>query len=331
MTDRVLRWGLISTAGINSALISPIGVSARSKLVAVASRSLGRAQEYAREWNIPTAHGGYENLLADPDVDVIYNALPNTLHTEWTVKAADAGKHILCEKPLSITVEDVDRMVDAAERNGVVLFEAYMYRHHPQTLKVQELVQQRAIGEVRVIRPVFSYTLDRPGDIRLDPNLGGGSLWDVGCYPVSFAQAITGSAPTEVVGWQDVGETGVDMTFAGQMRYAGDVFAQFDCSFQAPLRTRTEVIGSEGALSIEHPWKPSIEGPAGIRLQRGENEEAIDIEDVDPYLCEVQAMEACVLDGADPLLSLSESRGIMATLTALYESARTGRTVSLGG
>lgn len=329
MSNNVLRWGLISTAGINRAVIPPLRESERSELVAVASRDLERAHDYARQWDIPTAHGGYEDLLADPDVDVVYNPLPNTLHREWTVKAAEAGKHILCEKPLATTLDDVDAMIEAAERHGVVLFEAYMYRHHPQTLKVQELVRERAIGDVRLIRAVFSYTMDRPGGIRANPDLGGGSLWDVGCYPVSFAQAVMETAPLDVFGWQDVGQTGVDMTFAGQLRFADDIFAQFDSGFQAPLRARAEVIGSDGTLSVAHPWKPHIEGPAGIRLQRGDTDEMIEIEAIDPYLCEVQAMEACVLDSADPILSLSASRDIMATLTSLYESARTGRPVAV--
>lgn len=329
MTERVLRWGLISTAGINRAAIPAIRASARSELVAVASRDLNRAQTYARQWGIPRAHPSYEDLLADPDVDVVYNPLPNSLHCEWTVKAADAGKHILCEKPLAVSLEAVDRMIAAARRNQVVLFEAYMYRHHPQTLEVQKLVRQGAIGDVRLVHAVFSYTLDRPRDVRLDPDLGGGALWDVGCYPVSFAQAITGSAPVEVFGWQNLGDSGVDMTFAGQMRFADGVLAQFDSSFQAAFRARAEVVGSRGTLILDQPWKPGIDGPAGIRLRRGNGEETVSVEDVNPYLCEVQAMEACVLDGADPILSLPASRDIMATLTALYESASSGQPVSV--
>ena len=329
MADETLRWGLISTAAINSAVIPGIRAAERSELVAVASRDLNRAQSYAREWDIPRAHGSYQDLLADPGVDVIYNALPNTLHCEWTVKTAEAGKHTLCEKPLAVTVDEVDQMMAAAEQNDIVLFEAYMYRHHPQMLKLQELVEDGTIGDVRVVRAVFSYTLDRPSDIRVAPDLGGGSLWDVGCYPVSFARGVVGAAPLEVSGWQRLGEAGVDMTFAGQMRFADDVLAQFDCSFEAPLRAEAEVIGSQGTLSVAHPWKTSISGPAGIRLRRGDSEETIAIADVDPYLCEVQAMEACVLDGAAPVLPLSESREIMATLTALYESADTGQPVAV--
>jgi xylose dehydrogenase (NAD/NADP) len=329
MTNHPLRWGLICTARINQALIPPIRASERSELVAVASRTLARAKKYARQWDIPRAHGSYEALLADPDVDVIYNALPNGLHCEWTVKVADAGKHVLCEKPLALTVEEVDRVIEAAERNEVVVFEAFMYRHHPQTLKVQALMRQGAIGDLRLVQAVFSFPLNRSGDVRLDPAMGGGSLWDVGCYPVSFAQAVVGADPLEVFGWQVLGESGVDLTFVGQMRFAGGALAQFDASFQAPERWGAEVVGSEGVIDLETPWKPGMDGPPAIRLRRGDDVELIAIKDVDPYLCEVEAMADCVLDGADPIVSLSDSRGNVATINALHESARTGKPVLL--
>jgi len=332
MPARPLRWGLICTARINRSVIPAIRASERAELVAVASRDLAQAQDYARRWDIPKAHGSYQALLNDPEVDVIYNALPNNLHCEWTVKAAEAGKHILCEKPLALTVEEVDRMIEAARRNRVVLLEAFMYRYHPQTLKAQELVRQGAIGDLRLIRAVFSYTLDRPGDVRLDPALGGGSLWDVGCYPVSFARAIVGSDPVEVFGWQVLGDSGVDMDFAGQMRFADGTLAQFDSSFQAVFRWGAEVIGSQGMLVLDNPWKPgAAREPVGIRLLRDGGEERVSVEGVNAYLCEVEAMADCILDGAQPILSLSDSRGNVATLNALYQSARMGRAVSLPG
>jgi xylose dehydrogenase (NAD/NADP) len=330
MADRRLRWGLICTARINRSLIPPIRTSDRSELVAVASRNLGRAQEYAREWDIPRAHSSYQSLLDDPGVDVIYNALPNDLHCEWTVKAADAGKHILCEKPLALTVEEVDRMAEASRRNGVVLQEAFMYRYHPQTLKAQELARQGAIGELRLVHGVFTFILDRPGDVRLDPSKGGGSLWDVGCYPVSCARAIAGADPVEVFGWQVLGDSGVDMTFAGEMRFANGALAQFDSGFASPSRWGIEVVGSEGIMLLANPFKPGVaDEPSGIRLIRDGREELLPVEDIDAYLCEVESMADCVLDGAEPTLPLSDSRGNVATLNALYESARTGSVVSV--
>lgn len=325
-----LRWGLICTARINRRLIPAIRAAARSELLAVASRDLARAEEYARQWDIPRAHGSYEALLADPEVDVIYNALPNHLHCEWTVRAADAGKHVLCEKPLALGVDEVARIEEAAQRNRVVVFEAFMYRHHPQTLKVQELVRQGAIGEVRLVQATFTFNLDHPGDYRLDPQQGGGALWDVGCYPVSFARAVLGAEPLEVAGWQHLGKSGVDMTFAGQMRFANGALAQFGCSFEAAYYCIAQILGSAGTIVLDSPWRLGGDHSPGIRLRRGNGEELLPVEGIDPYLCEVQAMEACVFDGAAPVVPLAESRGNVAAITALYESAHRGAPVSLG-
>jgi predicted dehydrogenase len=317
-----LRWGLICTARINRRLIPAIRASTRSELVAVASRDPARAREYARQWDIPHAHGNYEALLADPEVDVIYNALPIHLHCEWTVRAAEAGKHVLCEKPLALSVEEVGRVEEAARRNRVVVFEAFMYRHHPQTLKVQDLVREGAVGTVRLVQATFAFTLENPGDYRLDPQQGGGALWDVGCYPVSFARAILDAEPVEVAGWQRPGESGVDMTFAGQMRFADGALAQFGCSFEAAYHCTAQILGRAGTIVLDSPWRLGGGHSPGIRLRRGDGEELLPVEGIDPYLCEVQAMEACVLDGAAPVVPLSDSRGNVATINALYESAR---------
>jgi len=329
--NRRLRWGLICTAHINRSLIPAIRASERAELVAVASRDLARAQDYARQWDIPRAHPSYQALLDDPAVDVIYNALPNHLHCEWTVRAADAGKHVLCEKPLALSVEEVDRIVEATERNGIVVFEAFMYRHHQQTLRVQELVRQGAIGDVRLVRAVFSFVFGQLDNTRFDPAMGGGALWDVGCYPVSFARTVVGADPVEVFGWQTLSKSGVDLTFAGQMRFAGGALAQFDCSFEAAFRWGAEVVGSEGVLVLDSPWKPGADEPPVIQLRRGDGEELVPVEDVDPYLCEVEAMADCVLDGAEPVVSLSDSRGNVATINALYESARMGKVIPVFG
>ena len=178
---KTLNWGLLSTARINNALIPPLQFSKPNHLLAVASRSQENADIYAKEKKISRAYGSYEALLADPEIDVIYNPLPNHLHAEWTIKAVEAGKHVLCEKPLALSVDEVDAIHAAAHKHGRVVAEAFMYRHHPQTLKVQELVQSGSIGTLKLIRGSFSFILDREEDIRLlDPAMGGGSIWDVG-------------------------------------------------------------------------------------------------------------------------------------------------------
>ncbi|HSK89264.1 MAG TPA: Gfo/Idh/MocA family oxidoreductase, partial [Anaerolineales bacterium] len=286
MANKVLNWGLLSTARINRALIPPLQVSKRNHLLAVASRTQAAADKYAREHKIPRAHGSYEALLADPEIDVIYNSLPNHLHTEWTIKAVEAGKHVLCEKPIALRVDEVDAMQSTARKHDRVVMEAFMYRHHAQTLKVQELVRSGSIGALKLIRGSFSFVLAREGDVRLDPAMGGGSIWDVGCYPISYARTIVGEDPLEVFGWQVTGPSGIDETFVGQMRFDHDIHAQFDCSFAIPFHSFMEIIGSEGTLSSPSPFKP--ETNEKIYLTRAEKTETIKIKGQELYLGEVE-------------------------------------------
>ncbi len=327
MSNRILRWGLLGTARINRALIPPLRASARNELVAVASRSHERAEAYAREWGIRRALGSYEALLADPDIDVVYISLPNALHAGWTIKAAQAGKHVLCEKPLAATPGEVDAMRAAAREAGVVVAEAFMYRHHPQTLRVKELVDGGAIGRLRLVRGAFTFNLTRAVDVRLDPALSGGSIWDVGCYPISYARYVIGSEPLEVFGWQMTGASGVDEVFAGQLRFAGDVYAQFDCGFRAPFRTHLEIVGSDGTIVAPHPFKPGLDEQ--IHLTRGDRTETIVIPGQELYIGEVEDMADAILNGQAPRVSLEDSRGNVATIVALLRSARAGQPVSL--
>lgn len=326
MTNKILNWGLLSTARINRALIQPLQVSKRNHLLAVASRSQANADAYAKEQKITRAYGSYEALLADPEIDVIYNSLPNHLHAEWTIKAVEAGKHVLCEKPLALTVAEVDAIHAAAHKHGRVVAEAFMYRHHPQTLKVQELVKSGSIGILKLIRGSFSFILSREEDIRLlDPAMGGGSIWDVGCYPISYARTVVGENPLEVFGWQVTGKTGIDETFIGQMRFAGDVHAQFDSSFVIPFHSFMEIVGSEGTLSIPEPFKPDAN--ERIFLTRDEKTETIKIKGQELYLGEVEDMADAILLGHDSRVSLHDSRTNVAVINALLESARVGKPV----
>jgi D-xylose 1-dehydrogenase (NADP+, D-xylono-1,5-lactone-forming) len=327
MPNKVLKWGLLSTARINSALIPPLKASKRNQLLAVASRTKDSVDRYAREWKIERAYGSYESLLADPEIDVIYNPLPNHLHAEWTIKAVEAGKHVLCEKPLALNVDEVNRMKAAAQRHGRVVAEAFMYRHHPQTLKVQELVNGGSLGTLMLVRGSFSFVLSREGDVRLKPEWGGGSIWDVGCYPVSYARSVLGQDPLEVFGWQVTGPTGIDETFLGQMRFANDVHAQFDSSFAIPHHAFMEIIGSKGTLNIPRPFKPEMDEK--IYLTRGGKTETIKIKGQELYIGEVEDMADAVLLGRQPRIPLDDSRGNVMTITALLESARTGKPVKL--
>ena len=326
MTTRTLNWGLLSTARINRALIHPLHASKRTTLLAVASRTESSAEAYAREWKIPRAHGSYEALLADPDVDVIYNPLPNHLHAEWTIKALRAGKHVLCEKPFALTLPEVDAMIAASKETGKTLAEAFMYRHHPQTLKVKELVDGGALGQLQLIKGAFTFTLTREGNFRSVKEMGGGSIWDVGCYPISYARMLAGE-PSEVFGWQVEGQSGSDMSFFGQMKFANGVHAQFDSGFQSPLRSHIEIVGSRASLIVPAPFKPGR--TSEIFLRHGEDEERIKIKGQELYMGEVDDMCDAILLGRPPRISLAESRGNVATILALLESANTGKAVRL--
>jgi len=326
MVNKVLNWGLLSTARINRALITPLRASNRNQLVAVASRTQESADQYAREWKIGQAYGSYEALLADPEIDVIYNPLPNHLHAEWTIKAVEAGKHVLCEKPLALNTDEVDAIQSAARKHGRVVMEAFMYRHHPQTLKVLELVKSGSLGTLKLVHGSFSFFLSREGDVRLDPAMGGGSIWDVGCYPISYTRSILGENPLEVFGWQVTGPTGIDETFVGQMRFDHNVYTQFDCSFAVPLRWSMEITGSEGTLNIPSPFKPGLDEK--IYLTREDQTETINVPGQELYIGEVEDMADAILLGKEPRISLEDSRANVKVITTLLESAQLGKPVS---
>jgi predicted dehydrogenase len=324
--DKQLNWGLLSTARINQALIKPLNYSKRTRLLAVASRSLSSAESYAKEWKIPRAHGSYEALLADPEIDVIYNSLPNHLHAEWAIKALRAGKNVLCEKPIALSFAEVDAMEQAAKESGKILAEAFMYRHHAQTLKVKEMVDSGVLGKLQLVKGAFTFTLTREGDIRSKKETGGGSIWDIGCYPISYARTIVGAEPVEVFGWQVTGTGGVDDSFFGQMRFENGVYAQFDSGFKSPLRSVIEIVGTEASLTIPEPFKPGKN--CEVYLSRGDKTEKIKIKADMLYLGEVEDMCNAVTQNTAPRISLADSRGNLATILALLESAQSGKTAS---
>lgn len=324
-TKSVLGWGLLSTARINRALIPPIRKSKRSQIRAVASRRQESADEFAQTWQIPRTHSTYEALLADPEIDVIYNPLPNSMHADWSIKAVHAGKHVLCEKPLATTLEDVDAMQNASLQTGKIITEAFMYRHHPQTLQVKEIIDSGVIGKIQLVRGAFTYVASRPNDVRLDPYLGGGCLWDVGCYPISYARMIIGAEPEEVFGWQIVSSTGVDIHFVGQLRFPEDIYAQIHSSFITPYSPFIEVIGSQGTLTVLKPFVP--EKHEKIILKQGDQSQIIRTRGEDLYQGEVTDIEDSILLGKPSRITLDDSRSNTLVILALLESARTGRPI----
>jgi D-xylose 1-dehydrogenase (NADP+, D-xylono-1,5-lactone-forming) len=333
MSEKI-RWGLLSTARINTALIEPIRQAERSELVAVASRDEAKGRAYAQEHGIPKAFGSYEALLADPEVDVIYNSLPNSLHCEWTVKAAEAGKHVLCEKPIVTSLAELDQVEAAATANGVTIFEAFMYLHHPQTRQVKAMIEEGKLGNLQLINSWFNFYLppERATNIRLNANLSGGSLWDVGVYPNSMAIVMAGAgAPVEVWANQIIGESGVDVAMRAQMKFANGVIAQISSGFRTPFREAAYIVGDRGMVNIIEPWKPGIKGleSRAIFSTIEGREETIVTPAVSPYLSEVQAMEACILDGAKPVVPLALSRDFLRSALALYKSAYSEQLVKL--
>ena len=327
-TTGTLRWGLLGTARINRSVIPPLRSSRRNRVDAVASRTLERAEAYAGQWGIERVFGSYDAMLADPAIDVVYIALPNALHAMWTVRAVEAGKHVLCEKPLALSVAEVDAVIAAAARHGRVVAEGFMYRHHPQTALVQQFVRDGTVGDLRLVRGSFTFHHTRVEDTRWDPALGGGSVWDVGCYPVSFARLVAGAEPVDVRGAQVLGPTGVDVSFAGVLRFPGGVLAVVDSSFVAPFHTGVVVVGSVATLRVANPFKPGREASVAIVGENGSSRE-VSAEGQDLYTGEVEDLARAVLDGAPPRMSLADSRGNVATLVALYEAARTGRSVPI--
>ena len=290
MSYEPVKWGILSTADINRLVIPPAQVSEKVDLVAVASRTQERADEYAAKWGIPRAHGSYEALLADPEVEAIYISLPNTMHVEWSIKAAQAGKHVLCEKPFDSDPDKVDDAFDAADTYGTYLMEAFMWRHNPQTKKLQELLHDGAIGELRLVRACFSYGLYDEDNIRLRTDVEGGALMDVGCYCISGSRLVAGE-PEEVFGRQWTGPSGTDWVFTGSLSFADDVLGIFDCGTAMTNRDELEAIGSEGSLFLDDPWhcrKPVIE------LRRGEDVERIEVEPADSYGLELENLSDAI-------------------------------------
>jgi predicted dehydrogenase len=321
-----VRWGLLSTANINRKLIPAIRASERGELVAVASRSVNSAESYAKEWNIPQAFGSYEAMLASDDVDAVYIGLPNHLHAPWTIKALDAGKHVLCEKPFALTLAEVDAMIAASERNQRVLMEAFMYRHHPQTKIVGDWIRAGKLGEIAAFQGLFSFNMGSSRDnVRLNPAWGGGANWDVGVYPMSFAQYVFGGPPVAVSAQQWLGPEGVDETFVGQMIYADGGMAQFTCGFRMPFQMHVEVIGTEGRIAVDRPFTGMDQPNEGVIFYNANGDaEAIDVPDKELYLGQIQNMHAAILDGAPTYLTLAETRDHIKTALALYESAENG-------
>jgi D-xylose 1-dehydrogenase (NADP+, D-xylono-1,5-lactone-forming) len=323
-----VRWGLLSTARINRHILAAADNSDQVDVIAVASRSAGRAETYARDQSIERAYGSYDALLEDSAVDAVYIPLPNALHVEWTLRALEAGKHVLCEKPFSRRPDDAERAFDAAESAGLVLSEAFMFRYHPQTATLSSLVAEGAVGRLRVVRAAFSFQLAAvhgADDTRFLPQLDGGSLMDVGCYCVNAIRLLAGQ-PERVYGQQMVGPTGVDVSFAATLTCTDDVLAHFDCGFVLPYRAQLEIVGEAGSLSVDEPFQ--IRTPR-IDLQRDAGVERIPVESADSYQLELENVSGAISGQTSLLLGREDALGQARAIEALYRSAETATPVDV--
>ena len=316
----------MSTARINRLFLEGARESDALEVVAVASRDRNSAERYAREHGIERAHGGYNALLADPEVEVAYISLPNSLHLEWTVRALQAGKHVLCEKPLGRVAADVEAAFDVADREGRLLMEAFMYRHNPQTRRLSELVSAGAVGRLRLVRAAFSFLAADTSDVRLSAGLQGGGLMDVGCYCVNGTRLIAGE-PERVTAEQIIGGDGVDVAFAAAMRFPEDVLGHFDCGLSFAARDELEVVGEYGSLFLDDPWH--CRTPV-IELRRDGRAERIELEPVNSYRLEAENMSAAIRGTEPLLLGRDDAVGQARAIEALYEAAGTEREIAVG-
>jgi predicted dehydrogenase len=312
-----VRWGVLSTARINDKVLAGAREAAGVEVVAVGSRDRARGEEFAARHGIPRVHGSYEELLADADVDAVYIPLPNSLHVPWSMKALEAGKHVLCEKPLTRRVVDAEAAFDAADRAGRLLMEAFMWRYHPQT---EELVRRAAeIGPLRVVRAAFGFTLaaEDTGNVRIQPDLDGGALMDVGCYCLSALRLLCGE-PVRARG-EAVERNGVDGRFAGTLRFEGDVLGTFDCGFDVPPLGKIEVVGAGGTLIAEDPWHGAR--PRLTLVRPGGDVEEIPVAAAQPYRLELEDFSRAVRERGEPRLGRADAVGQARAIEMLYTSA----------
>jgi len=316
-----VRWGLLSTALINEAILAAAAETSVVDVIAVASRDEERARIYADEHGLERSYGSYEGLLADTDVEAVYISLPNSLHAEWTLRALEAGKHVLVEKPFSKHPDQVDEAFDRADSAGLVLSEGFMWRHHPQTRRLTELIAAGVAGRVRVVRTTFAFDLATErgtGDTRFEPALDGGSLMDVGCYCISGLRLVAGE-PARARGEQVVGPSGVDVVFTGALSFADEVVGHFDCSFVVPRRAGLEVVGEEATILVPDPFTPRTLGIDVVRP--GTEPERIPIEPDNSYRLELENVSAAILGEAPLLIGREDALGQARTLDELYRSA----------
>ncbi len=328
-----LRIGVLSTAKIARAFIAGVAPSEKVVVTAVAGRDFEKTQVFSEETGVRRVLPSYDALISDPEIHAIYNPLPNSLHAEWSIRAAEAGKHVLCEKPLAVTVREAEAMFDAARRHGVRLVEAFPYRSQPQTLKLKELLDENAIGPVRLVRASFGFTITDPANIRFDPVLGGGALYDGGVYPVNLLRMIAGTLPARVhaiARWTDLG---VDRTLVASLEFPDGLLAQISCGFDTAVHRHALIAGENGVIETTFANHFSPDRPATLSIKRGVAWDAptdtIETPPTNGFLAEADAFADFIRDGSWNGTTEAESIDTLRILEAILESARTGQTIRL--
>ena len=314
--DKKIKWGVLGYARIaKNEVIPAIVKAANAEFYAIASRDQEKLKQCQKDFDCPKAYNSYDELLEDPEVDAVYIPLPNGFHKEWTIKAARKGKHVLCEKPIGLNTGECLEMVKACEQNNVKLMEAFMYRYTDRTKKVKELLDSGVIGEVKYINSSFRFYLENKKDVRMDPAIGGGALYDVGCYPLNFVGMVTGSSPVSMAA-ECVKENGVDVILSAVLNYESGIIATINCGFNAFGRLFTEIIGTKGVIEVPDTFF----GNAGtITVTTEEGKKEIQVQESDRYRLEIEDFSDAVIKDREPFFSLDETVRNMQLIDKLLE------------
>jgi predicted dehydrogenase len=330
--SKKIRWGILGVAGIAVRRVIPaMRACQECEIAAIASRDLHKAEEAARALGIPRAYGSYDELLADREIEVIYNPLPNHLHVPWSIRAAEAGKHVLCEKPIGLNAAEVRRLIAARDRAGVKIGEAFMVRTHPRWLRVRELVREGRLGQVRVMTASCGYFNRNPQDVRNTLEFGGGAMLDIGCYPVTLSRFIFEREPTRVGALVDRDpDMRTDRLTSAILEFPGGQ-ALFTCSTQIGYNQRVAFLGTKGRIEIDRPINPTIEEPSKILIDDNPGDPTgggIEIESVatcNQFTIQGDLFSKAVGEGGDVAVPLEDSAKNMAVIEAIFRAAESGR------
>jgi len=323
----LVRWGILGTAAIAESLAEGIRLSSNSHLTAIASRDAAKAKAWADRFDVPHAFGSYDELLRSGVVDAVYIPLPNSLHAEWTIRSLEAGLPVLCEKPLTANAAEAREILRARDRTGLPVMEAFIPLYHPMYARVRACLDEGAIGEVIGIHGVFSFFLDDPSSIVASPDLAGGALLDVGCYPVNLSRLVAGCEPVRASAMMRGGA--VDNTLIGMLEFPNGLLAQIECSIECFERVRAEITGTRGAIVMESPWNPGNRRAEFILCREGATER-IETPGANRFQLEVEDFANAVRTGTAPRWPIEDAVANMAALDALITAARTGTVVAVG-